>query len=57
MVVLLILMVCGCTCICMYVDVCMCVMYVRVCVFYDTFIHGVLVQSNTYTFVYEFCLA
>ena len=35
-----------------YVRVCMCV-----CVFYDTFTHGVQAQSKTYTFISELCLA
>ncbi len=32
-------------------------MHFSLCVFYVTFIHGVLALSKTYTFVYEFCLA
>ena len=39
-----------CLCVCVCVRVC-------VCVFYISFVHGVLAQSKTYTFVYEFCLA
>ena len=41
-----------CVCVCVSILVC-----ISVCVFCVTFIHGVLAQSKTYTFVYEFCLA
>ena len=49
--------VCVCVCVvCVYV-LSVCVYSVSVCVFYGTFIQGVVAQSKTYTFVYEFCLA
>ena len=49
-------------CVCVGIGVCISVhvLVLRecrcVCVFRVTFIHGVLAQSKTFTFVYEFCM-